>query len=723
MKSKHTFADGNTTSILDNLNTAVFRTNLDGAASIIDVNPAFIRMFGYKDKSEIKSVSILDFYYDPKDRDEMNKELISSGQIQDKEVILKRKDGSAFHGRVSSVLVKDDHGNELFIDGVVDDISELKTKEQQLVAERQIFLSGPVVSIQWPLSEQDALINISENVKQLLGYEVSDFLEGKILYPDLVHEEDKPELQAHIQSILKQGSDVILVHPYRLRKKSGAYIWVQDYAYIQRDEAGEAIGILGYIYDVTTQQVSERESIEQERRLRDLVENSPTGILRIDNEGNIVEVNQRMVDMLGSPSREATQSFNIFEFQSLIEADIAGKFQESITENKIVSFAGEYESNWGKTIHFKLIISPVLDAEGKTVGAQANMEDLTGTYQAEADKRKLEKAQLEERRIFMAGPIMIIKWAFSADDPILAVSENVEKILGYTVEEFMSGDMVPSKIIHPEDLEAVRESSRAAMTKGDSTFDVAPYRLQKKDGSYIWVGDYSSINRDPEGNPISFSGIIWDISNVIEAELELKLLIREVHHRVKNNMQVIISLLNIQADYVGDERLFEIFGETQNRIRSMALIHDKLFRSKRMSEVDFGNYINSLISELSNFYRTDPHRIRIHQEIEKFSLDIGKAIPCGLIVNELVTNSMKYAFPDKREGDIWISARAVDDQQAKIVIRDNGIGLSQDLIFEETQTMGLRIVRILNEQLGGSMEIAHERGTQFSLTFDFIDKA
>ena len=721
MKSNHSFADGNTTSILDNLNTAVFRANLEGSASIIDVNPAFIKMFGYRDKTEIESVSMIDFYADPADRVAMQHVLTARGNIRNREIILKRKDGSVFPGRVSSVLVKDSSGKSLFIDGVVDDITELKTKEQELLAERQVFLSGPVVLIQWPVHENDSLINISENVVDLLGYEASDFLKGEILYPDLVHEEDRSELQAHIRLVLAGGSDIMLVHPYRLRQKTGAYIWVQDYAYIQRNSSGEAVGILGYIYDVTALQVSQRESLEKERRLRDLVENSPTGILRIDVKGNIVEVNQRMVDMLGSPSKEATQSFNMFSFQPLIDAGVSRKFQEAISENKIISFDGQYDSNWGKNVHFKLIISPVVDAEAQIIGAQANMEDVTGTYLAEADNRKLQDDQLEERKIFMAGPIMIIKWAYSADDPVLSVSENVEKILGYTVDEFMGGNMVPAKIIHPDDIDDVRKTSGKAVESGESAFECAPYRLQKKDGSYVWVSDYSTINRNAHGKPVAFSGIIWDISHVIEAELELKLLLREVHHRVKNNMQVIISLLNIQADYVNNDQLSEIFGETQNRIRSMALIHDKLFRSKRMSDVDFGNYINSMIFELINFYKIDPQYIHIHQNIEDVRLDISKAIPCGLIVNELVTNSLKYAFPDKREGDIWVSAAPFGDNKAKIQIRDNGIGVGHDLLFEETQSMGLRIVRLLTEQLGGTIEISHKRGTSFTLIFDLID--
>lgn len=721
MKTDHTFADGNTSSILDNLNTAVFRTNLQGTATIIDVNPAFIKMFGYKDRKEIRSISVLELYAEPADREGMRTALLKTGSIRDREIMLKRKDGSVFPGRVSSVLVADEQGKGLFIDGVVDDISELKSKEKELLTERKVFFSGPVVMIQWPVSEDAPLINISENVVDLLGYEASEFLQGKILYPDLVHEEDKPALQAHVRSILKEGADVIFVHPYRLQTRSKEYIWVQDYAYIQRNDEGDAVGILGYIYDVTVQQRSQRESVEKEQLLRDLIENSPTGITRIDTEGNILEVNQRMVDMLGSPSKEATMAFNMLTFEPLVKMGISEKFQESMDEVKIISFSGHYVSAWGKEIHFKLIISPSVDAEGKVVGAQSNMEDITMTHLANAAERKIRKAQLEERRVFMAGPIMIIKWAYSADDPVLYVSENVEQILGYTVEEFMSENMVPSNIIHPDDIEAVREASRIAIEKGDTAFSVAPYRLRKKDDSYIWVSDYSTVNRDEKGKPTDFSGIIWDVSETIETEKELQLLLSEVHHRVKNNMQVIISLLNLQAEYVQDAKLFEIFGETQNRIRSMALIHDKLFRSKRMSSVDFGSYINTLILEIYNFYKLDTSRIRVHQDVANVRLDIGKAIPCGLIVNELVTNAMKYAFPDKREGDIWITGSTIDEQTARIEIRDNGIGMDNDIIFEETQSMGLRIVRILTEQLDGSVTITREKGTHFILTFDLVD--
>jgi len=721
MMTRHSFADGNTSSILDNLNTAVFRSNLDGMASLIDVNPAFVSMFGYRHKRDLESLSILSFYVVPEDRKRMQDILVKEGHVRNLEIMFKRKDGSVFPGRVTSVLVKDEAGNGLFIDGVVEDISELKFKEKQLLEEQRVFFTGPVVMIQWPVSEDAPLLDISANVKELLGYEVSDFLDGKILYPDLVHSEDKPGLQAHIRSVLEEGSDTMLVHPYRLRRKQGDYIWVQDYAYIQRDEQGEVKGILGYIYDVTAQQDSQRESLEKEHRLRDLIDNAPTGIIRIDDQGNILEVNQRMVEMLGSPSKEATMSFNMFNFEPLIQAGITKRFKQSIENHEIVSYTSKYVSAWGKKVYFKLIITPIQDAEGRVTGAQANMEDITRAHRAKSAERKIRKAQLEERKIFMAGPIMVVKWPLLPHDPFLYVSDNTERVLGYTPEEMMSPGMVPANLIHPEDLERVRLTGRQAVESGLNDFEVSPYRMRKKDGSYIWVSDFSSINRDETGNPVDLSGIIWDVSSLIEAEHEMQLLLREVHHRVKNNMQVIISLLNLQADYVRDKKLVQVFGETEQRIRSMALIHDKLFRSERISAVDFGSYIRSLILEIQHSRKVKREHVTFYPEVRDVNLDISKAIPCGLIINELVSNALKHAFPNNREGKIWVSGEMLEASTVMIEVRDNGVGLSRDVLLEKTQTLGLRIVRILVEQLEGEIKVIRRGGTRFRLTFPLLD--
>ncbi len=726
MKKSYKFATADTSSILNNLNTAVYRTSLDSAGSFVDVNPAFLEMFGYADEADIESLSVVDLYADSADRDTILEELNSKGFLHNKEILLEKKNGKVFTGRISAVLVTDDAGNALYSDGVIDDISE--------------------------------------NLK------------------------------------------------------------------------------------------SQRKIAESELRYRLLVENSPTGILRIDLQGNILDVNQRMVDILGSPSAEATKSFNMFTFKLLQDAGVSRKFHEAILEKKTVHFNSKYITNWGKTIYFQLVIIPIYNAEGQVTGAQANMEDVTTIHIANVARRELELTQLEERNIFMAGPIMIFKWDISAENPLLHASENVEDILGYPVKSFLSGEVVFSDIMHPEDVERVRATSKKAIDQRLDAFDTSAYRLQRKDGTYLWVNDHSTIIRDEKGKIKNISGIVYDITHMIETEKALKLteqtyeelfnaiseaifihdpdtyeildvnetmlkmygykrkevigtdvqkfsynpgaiskiskfiecaksegkktfeweakhkngekfwvevalrfttihgknkllanirdisdrkqilselktalkeqelLLREVHHRVKNNMQVINSLLNLQAEYTQDEHLFEIFGETQNRIRTMALIHEKLFRSKSMSAVDFGNYLKSLIIELINFYTIDINRIRIHQRISSMKLDISKAIPCGLIVNELITNALKYAFPDNREGDIWLSVKDIGDDSAEIEIRDNGIGLDASIDFETTQTMGLRIVRLLTEQLDGKMEILAKEGSCFTLKFKLNDE-
>ena len=882
MNQNYNFASGNTTSILDNLNTAVFRTTLGEKGRFIDVNPAFLEVFGYGNKTEIASLAVVDIYAHAADRDKMRAELQSKGFLRDKEFQLKKKNDEIFTGKVSSVLVKDAAGVALYIDGVVDDISDQKKQAEALKAaeaesrrlteeaaetalshlqhqqselpkERNVFFSGPVVLIQWPLDETESLIHITENVQELLGYPASDFLSGEIHYPELVHDDDRVELQEHVRKVLREGADVVFVHPYRLRKKDGNYVWVQDYGQVQKNETGEAIGILGYIFDVTEVKESQREIADSEYRYRNLVENSPTGILRIDCDGNIVEVNKRMIELLGSPSKEATQTFNMFTFPPLVAAGISGKFHECIDEKQTINFASEYKSKWGRTVFFQVVIAPVIDSRGALIGAQANMEDVSPARLAEAAKMELEQTHLDERNIFMAGPIMIVKWAVSAEDPVLKISDNVEGILGYSIDEFLTGAVLYSSIIHPEDVNRARNSAKIAISLGLDSFDSAPYRIRHKQGHYIWVNDHSTVNRGEQGKVRSITGIVWDISNMIKAEEALKLteqtyqelfnaiteaifihhpdtfeildvnetvldmygytrdeilgmnvqllshhplvipdgkelmelvktegsqtvelqaihkdgstfwvevkfrhasirgekrilanvrdissrkqylrdlersaqeqelLLREVHHRVKNNMQVIISLLNLQAEYTQNADLFEIFREMQNRIRSMALIHEKLLRSKSMSSVDFGNYLNALTFELINFYSIDPKRIRIHQDIDEIELNITKAIPCGLIVNELMTNALKYAFPGKREGDIWLSVKALDNKSAELVIKDNGIGLDELPDFETTRTMGLRIVRILTEQLVGKMTISGDQGACFTLRFNLED--
>lgn len=230
---------------------------------------------------------------------------------------------------------------------------------------------------------------------------------------------------------------------------------------------------------------------------------------------------------------------------------------------------------------------------------------------------------------------------------------------------------------------------------------------------------------DKEGNFIGFQSVGRDITDrkhwvekMQDSLREKEILLQEIHHRVKNNMQVISSLLKLQSSKLDNEEIKELFMESYNRVRSMALIHENLYQSSDLSRIDFYSYTKSLLNNLTLTYGIDKRKIKFNFEIKSIFLDIGTAIPCGLIINELISNSLKYAFPDGREGEISISLD-FDKESGyyEMIIQDNGIGLPKDFDFENSSTFGLELVHILTEQLHGKIEIKNENGTFVKFIF------
>jgi PAS domain S-box-containing protein len=204
----------------------------------------------------------------------------------------------------------------------------------------------------------------------------------------------------------------------------------------------------------------------------------------------------------------------------------------------------------------------------------------------------------------------------------------------------------------------------------------------------------------------------------IKASLEEKvLLLREIHHRVKNNMQIISSILNLQSGHIKDEQTLAALRESKNRIDVMALIHEKLYQSKSLARINFQEYIDELVTSLFISYgvRTDLIRAEIHAE--GISFEINTAIPCGLIINELVSNCLKHAFPDKRRGNISLTMSAAGEDKFTLTVSDDGIGLPEDLDYQKSATLGLKLVSALTRQLDGSTEVERDKGTTFRITF------
>jgi two-component sensor histidine kinase len=195
---------------------------------------------------------------------------------------------------------------------------------------------------------------------------------------------------------------------------------------------------------------------------------------------------------------------------------------------------------------------------------------------------------------------------------------------------------------------------------------------------------------------------------------EKVMLLKEIHHRVKNNLQIIASLLNLQSRYIKDEATLAAIRESQNRVKAMALVHEKLYRSEDIANISLQDYIKFLGTGLFQFYDARSRGIQFHLDIHDVNVDINSAIPLGLIINELISNSLKYAFPDGRTGEIAISVTKVD-HTLTIIFRDTGIGIPADMDWQNTLSLGLRLVNTLVDQMNGTIELDRSTGTRFTM--------
>jgi PAS domain S-box-containing protein len=237
---------------------------------------------------------------------------------------------------------------------------------------------------------------------------------------------------------------------------------------------------------------------------------------------------------------------------------------------------------------------------------------------------------------------------------------------------------------------------------------------------------YAIINCVPVVDDKKFSGAVLlanDVTELKQAENQImaslkekEVLLKELHHRVKNNMQIISSMLKLQLDYITDPTALEFFRSSHNRVKTMALVHEKLYKSDNLARIDFSEYVRSLTIYLLGYYRINTNRISIKSDVKDILMDINTAIPCGLIINELFSNSLKHAFPNEKKGEIIISFTSENDENT-LIISDNGIGLPDDFDLENPRSLGLQLLNALVKQLHGKIQIHTNEFTTFQITF------
>ena len=339
-------------------------------------------------------------------------------------------------------------------------------------------------------------------------------------------------------------------------------------------------------------------------------------------------------------------------------------------------------------------------------------------------KRKQSEWWLREnearlRHIYENSPVMM--HSIDQEGRLANVNEKWLREMGYTRKEVIGRKI--DFLMTPESAQrALREEIPRFWREGFMR-DV-PYQFVKSDGSTIDVLLNCIATTDPSGRRISLS-VVHDVTEQkraaeqIAASLrEKEVLLREVHHRVKNNMQAVISMLRLQSRTIQSEPAREALAETQNRIKAMALIHETLYQSENLSGIALRSYVNRLVRNLCGAHGARGLLAKLTVDVGEVALDLDTAVPVGLVINELVSNSLEHAFPDRKPGEIRIAVHPADDDEIELVVSDDGVGLPQDIELRSTATLGLRLVtRLVEDQLGGNLDIDRTGGTRFTVRF------
>ncbi|RXA21871.1 PAS domain S-box protein [Methanosarcina sp. MSH10X1] len=331
-------------------------------------------------------------------------------------------------------------------------------------------------------------------------------------------------------------------------------------------------------------------------------------------------------------------------------------------------------------------------------------------------------------------------WELDLVTGTLDCSDEMYRIFGLDPEKFGATYDALLSHIHPEDRDCVNNAVMEALSGKAYSID---YRIILANGEERIIHEQGKVIFDEKNIPVRMFGTAQDVTERKRTEETLEKIeetrIKEIHHRIKNNLQVISSLLSLEAEKFTDSKILETFKESQNRIASMALIHEELYKGDKIDTLEFGDYLRKLTADLFLSYNLRNENINLSLDFEQVYLGLDTAIPLGIIVNELVSNSLKHAFPDGNKWEISISLKKIKelttnkedsredcecsrerDFQYTLTIADNGRGIPEGIDFRNTDSLGLQLVNILVEQIEGCIELGRNQGTEFCIWFNNI---
>ncbi|XHX78233.1 MAG: sensor histidine kinase [Stenomitos frigidus ULC029] len=466
---------------------------------------------------------------------------------------------------------------------------------------------------------------------------------------------------------------------------------------------------------------------ESEARYRAIVEDQTELIVRFQSDGTLTFVNGAYCRYFGVVKEAVIGScykpLTFEEDHENIDRLVRSMNRDNPTvriENRVVIDQHICWTQWNNRMLF--------DEEGRFVEFQAVGRDITDLKDIE---NALQESQRFAQKIADTSPAAIYVFDLMKQDKIY-VNREIGEHLGYTLDDIQA--LQPAflqSILHPDDFLQWQANFKRWNTANDGEILGTELRMQQRNGEWRYFQCQETLfARTPDGLPQQILGVAVDITATKQLEelrqakellqtslTEKNVLLKEIHHRVKNNLQIVYSLLRLQQRRIKDQRAADILLESQNRIKSIALIHEKLYRSETLAHINLSQYIPTLAASLFSSYNIHTNIIRLKTTIDDVALDIDTVIPCGLIINELVSNALKYAFPDDRPGEIAIALHASSDRAVNLVVRDNGVGMPAEFELANTDSLGLKLVRDLVQQLEGKLVLSRYAGTEFRITF------
>ena len=600
------------------------------------------------------------------------------------------------------------------------DITERKRTEERLRREGyllQVLMNSSLVHIYFKDLESRFIMGSKSNIHVFKLRDPEELI-GKTDF-DFFTPEHAQEAYDDEQAVIRTGRPI--KKEERETWEGRPDTWVLTEKMPLYDDDGRIIGTFGISSDITERKRAEEALKESEARYRSLFRNAPVGIFYSTIDGRELSVNDEYARIMGYDSPE--------ELVRIVNQAGAAKtiFDHPEERAYLIAAASKSLGNWIRTeqrykrrdgthVLTRLIFRALPEDPGILEGF---VEDISERKQAEASLRGS-----EERLRNVISSANIGTWEWNVQTNEVKVDERSLALLGYGPGELPNLDMTAwLGLKHPDDVEPINERLNAHL-QGKTEYYSFESRMKSKSGGWVWIlGRGRLVAWDRNDEPLRMYGIYMDITERRKAEeqvlsllREKETILREVHHRIKNNMGVIHSLLDLQAISVQEPKAAAALEDAASRVQSMTLLYDKLYQSSTFDTISIGDYLSSLIDEI---VETIPcaASVRVEKGIEDFQLDVKRLQPLGIIVNELLTNIMKHAFGGREAGSIEVSVSSREGR-VSLVVRDDGVGMPESIDFENSTGFGLMLVNNLAAQIGGRIRLERGAGTAVILEFD-----